>query len=197
MTSRPVMAPIAALALSVALGSMLTAQPREFASVRALGRALVEYNDGTTHAVAAYYHSQLSHDSAWLLIEVGVASPRSLTVRRDQVDLVTPSGRVVPLASQKRWGQDSTRARTLLQQAITTRHQVRTYFREINGVDALRFFARPEEGGTVIDAVQSAPDQVLLGDLLFESPTGAWERGGYALNLRHDQGTASLPIDLK
>lgn len=197
MMFRPVPALCVTVAVVASLASVIQAQPREFASVRALGRALVEYNDGTTHAVAAYYHSQLSHDSAWLLVEIGVASPRSLTVRRDQVELVTPSGRVVPLASQRRWGGDSTRARTLLQQARTTRHQVRTYFREINGAEALRFFTRPEEGGTVIDAVQTAPDQVLFGDLMFESPTGAWERGGYALNLRHEHGTASLPIDLK
>ena len=197
MTVRPVPALGVALALMAALGSAMQAQPKEFGSIRSLGRALVEYNDGLTHAVAAYYHSQSSHDSVWLLIEVGVASPRSLTLRRDQVELVTPSGRVVPLATQRRWGQDSTRARTLLQQARTSRHQVRAYFREINGAEALRFFTRPEEGGTVIDAVQTAPEQVLYGDLMFESPTGAWERGGYALNLRHDQGTASLPIDLK
>lgn len=186
-----------ALALVAALGSATQTQPKEFARVRSLGRALVEYNDGLTRVVAAYYHSQSSHDSAWLLIEFGVASPRSLTVRRDQVELVTPSGRVVPLASQRRWGGDSTRARLLLQQAQTTRHQVRTYFREVNGSEALRFFTRPEDGGTVIDAVQTVPEQVLLGDLMFESPTGAWERGRYALNLRYELGTASLPIDLR
>ena len=197
MTFRPAPALCVTVAVVASLASVIQAQPREFASVRSLGRALVEYHDGTTHAVAAYYHSQSSHDSAWLLIEFGVASPRSLTVRRDQMELVTPWGRVVPLASQRRWGRDSNRARTLLQQARTTRHQVRTYFREMNGAEALRFFTRPEEGGTVIDVVQTAPEQVLCGDLMFESPTGAWERGGYALILRHEYGTASLPIDLK
>ncbi len=197
MTFRPAPALCVTLALVASVVSVIQAQPREFASVRSLGRALVEYHDGTTHAVAAYYHSQSSHDSAWLLIEFGVASPRSLTVRRDQVELVTPSGRVVALASQRRWGGDSTRARLLLQQAQTTRHQVRSYFREADGSEALRFFTRPEDGGTVIDAVQTVPEQVLLGDLMFESPTGAWERGRYALNLRYELGTASLPIDLK
>ena len=42
-----------------------------------------------------------------------------------------------------------------------------------------------------------ATPSALLGDLMFESPTGAWERGRYALNLRYELGTASLPIDLK
>ena len=197
MTVRPVPALGVALAVVAALGSAMQAQPREFARVRSLGRALVEYNDGPTRVVAAYYYSQLSHDSAWLLVEIGVASPQPTTVRRTEIDLVTPSGRVVALASQRRWGGDSTRARLLLQQAQTTRHQVRSYFREADGSEALRFFTRPEDGGTVIDAVQTVPEQVLLGDLMFESPTGAWERGRYALNLRYELGTASLPIDLK
>ena len=42
-----------------------------------------------------------------------------------------------------------------------------------------------------------APEEVLLGDLLFESPTGAWERGIYALEIEHEGGTAALPIELR
>lgn len=196
MTSRPVLAPSLVLVLLTA-ATVLHAQPREFAGIRSLGRALVEYNDGLTHVVAAYYHSQLHHESAWLLIEVGFASPRSLTIRRDALELVTPSGRVVPLATQRRWGQDSARARALLQQALTSRHRVQSYFREINGQEALRFFTRPEDGGTVIDGVQIAPEQVLFGDLIFESPTGAWERGTYALVIHRPDRVVRLPIELR
>ncbi len=196
MTVRPVPALGVALALVAALGSATQAQPKEFARVRSLGRALVEYNDGLTRVVAAYYYSQLNHDSAWLLVEIGIASPNPILVRRTEIDLMTPSGRVVALASQRRWGGDVGRARLLLQQASTIRHPVRTYFREVNS-QSLRFFARPGGGGTVTNVVQAVPEEVMLGDLMFESPTGAWERGRYALNLRYELGTASLPIDLK
>ena len=185
------------LLVVVSTGLTLQAQPREFAHVKQLGAALVEYNDGLTQVVAAYYYSQRHHDAPWLLIELGASSPRTLMVRRNQVELVTPSGRIVPLAGQRRWGADSARARGLLQQASTSRHQVRTYFRGTRGFEALRFFGRPESGETVIDAVQGAPEEVLLGDLLFESPTGAWEKGSYALVIKHDGGTASLPITLR
>lgn len=171
--------------------------PREFSNVTRLGSALVEYHDGSTQAVAAYYHSQRNHDAPWLLIELGMSSPRSLVVRRDQVELVTPTGDIVPLAAQRRWGADSARARGLLQQARTTRHQVTSYFRGTRGVEAIRFFGRPESGETANDLAQAAPEEVLLGDLLFESPTGAWARGTHALVIRHDGGTASLPIDLR
>jgi hypothetical protein len=197
MTSRSAMAPIAALVLSVALGSTLQAQSREFAHVRELGGALVEYNDGATQAVAAYYHSQRNHDSKWLLIELGVMGRRALTLGRDQVQLVTPAGLTLPLASQRQWRDDSGRARTLLQQALPTRHQVKSYFREVNGREELRFFTRPEEGGTTIDSTQVMPEQVVLGDLYFESPTGLWDRGTYTLVIHRPSGQVKLPIDLR
>lgn len=189
---------VAALLLGVvaSLGAQ-RAQPREFSRVKQLGAALVEYHDGLTQAVAAYYHSQRNHDTPWLLIEVGVSSPQAFVLRRDRVRLVSPSGQAVPLAAQTRWGADSARARGLLQEARTTRHQVRTYFRGTRGVESLRFFGRPEQGQTVIDVAQIAPEEVLLGDLLFESPTGAWEKGVYALEIEHDGGVAALPIELR
>ena len=180
----------------VALADAQRAQPREFSRVKQLGAALVEYHDGLTQVVAAYYHSQRHHDTPWLLIEVGVSSPQALVLRRDLVRLVSPSGQAVPLAAQTRWGADSARARGLLQQARITRHQVGTYFRGRGG-QRLRFFGRPEQGQTVIDVAQIAPEEVLLGDLLFESPTGAWERGIYALEIEHEGGRAALPIELR
>ena len=197
MTSRPAIAPLVALVLSVAAVSALPAQSREFANVRELGRALAEYNDGVTQAVAAYYYSQRNHDSRWLLIEVGLMSRKPLTLGRDQVELVTPAGDELPLASQRQWGQDSARARTLLQQARPTRHQVKSYFREVNGREELRFFTKPGEFGTTIDGTQVMPEQVLLGDLYFESPAGAWDRGTYALVIHRNDGAIRLPIELR
>ncbi len=183
-------------AVVASAGLTLHAQPREFANVKQLGAALVEYHDGLTQVVAAYYYSQRNHDTPWLLIEVGASSPQAFVLRRDRVRLVSPSGQAVPLAGQRRWGADSARARGLLQEARITRHPVSTYFRGRGG-QRLRFFGRPEQGQTVIDVAQIAPEEVLLGDLMFESPTGAWERGTYALEIEHEGSTAALPIELR
>jgi hypothetical protein len=40
-------------------------------------------------------------------------------------------------------------------------------------------------------------NEVAAGPLFFESPTGAWEDGTYALVIRHQDGTAELPIRLE
>lgn len=197
------MRPLTTAALGLALvatwaGGVVHSQaPRELAHVKTLGAALSEYNDGHVHAVAAYYYSQKHHDSAWLLLELGFNSQRAVHISRDHIELATPDGDVVPLSGHRRWQMDATRATQLLQQVRPTRHQVRSYFKEIADITRLRFFMRPEDRGTIVDSMDSTSDQVLLGDLFFESPTGAWAKGRYVLAIGHTRGVAQLPIELR
>ena len=182
----------------LAAGAGVRAQDgRELAHVKQLGAALSEYNDGRVHAVAAYYYSQRNHDSTWLLVELGFNSQRAVRLHRDRIELATPAGDVVPLSGHRRWALDATRATRLMQQARPTRHQIRSYFKEIADITRLRFFIRPEDRGTIVDAADSTSDQVLLGDLFFESPTGAWAPGRYVLAIGHVRGVAHLPIELR
>ena len=41
------------------------------------------------------------------------------------------------------------------------------------------------------------PNELGLGDLLFESPTRLWDEGTYALVVRYDGAEAVLPIELR
>ena len=118
-------------------------------------------------------------------------------IERDQIELVTPAGRVVPLASQARWARDATRNSLLLQRAAPLRHPVASYFTPANGQTSLRFFTRPPNPGTVQEVVNLQPRELVLGDLLFESPTGLWDKGTYALVIRYDGVEALLPIELR
>ena len=183
---------VAAAALPNAQG-----RPRELANVRELGAAAAEFDNGLVQAVVAYYYSQRHHDSRWLLVEFGLNSRQAADLRRDRIELVTPDGDVVPLAAQRAWGEDSTRARQLLQEAEPARHQVRSYFRQIADQEPLRFFGRPEQGQTVFDQVSVSFDRILLGDLLFASPRGAWTRGRHVLVVRLEDEVVQLPIDLR
>jgi hypothetical protein len=171
--------------------------PKEFDHVRTLGRALSEYNDQRIQVAAAYYYSQSNHDFPWLLIELGALGRAVTKIERDQIELVTPRGRVLRLASQARWAQDSTRNALLLQRAATTRHPVASYFKPANDQTFLRFFTHPPNAGTVQQVVYLQPDQLVLGDLLFESPTRLWDEGTYALVVRYDGAEAVLPIELQ
>src|SRR5262245_1927245 len=193
---------LAGLVLVVASGSLVAqsptrAVPKEFGHVRTLGRALSEFNDDRIQVAAAYYYSQANHDSRWLLIELGALGQRVTTLKRDQIELITPTGRIVRLATQARWSEDSEHNTLLLQQATTSRHQVESYFKPANGRTGLRFFTRPPAAGTVVDLIHLAPNELVLGDLLFESPTRFWDKGTYALVVRYDGAEAVLPIELR
>lgn len=39
--------------------------------------------------------------------------------------------------------------------------------------------------------------ETLVGDLLFESPAGAWDRGTHVLAIGHEIGVARLPIEVR
>jgi len=192
---------LAAALVLTASGALLAqspprAVPKEFEHVRTRGRALSEFNDGRVQVVAAYYYSQLNHASRWLLIELGAFAPGATEIAREQLELITPGGRVVRLATQTRWAADSTRSALLLQQATTSRHQMSNYF-PTSYRTHLRFFTQPPNDGLVQDTVHLMPYQLAVGDLLFESPTGSWDEGTYALIIRYAGEEAMLPIELR
>lgn len=189
------------LALSGGIGVIAQSQtrtvPKEFANVKKVGRALSEFKDNSVQVVAAYYYSQRNHDTPWLLIELGALTERPAKIDRKDFELITPAGRVVPLATQERWASQIQRNKLFMQQVEPTRHQVDSYFKPVNGVSGFRFFTQPGGNGTVLDFVDVPQDHVVLGDLLFESPTRIWDKGTHALVVRYDGKEAVLPIELE
>lgn len=185
------------LCAAMALAPLTLAAQEEFSSAnRNRGRAAVEYRDADAHIVAAYYYSQRNHESRWLMIEAGVSTRDSNTIERSAIALRTPDGREIQLATQRRVGEDTSRITQLLQNASTLGHNVASYFVERDRIEDMRFFTLPF-GPVVHDSFVVDRHRVAVGPLFFESPTGAWERGTYALIVRHSKGTAELPIHLE
>jgi hypothetical protein len=200
LTRRELTLGLASAVFTLRLRPLAAAQRRETRELpyaKVLGSAVSEYNDGKAQVIAAYYHSQRQHAGPWVLVELGFRTRSRDVLRRDHIEIETPSGDIVPLSGQRRWGADPNRAVRLLQQATPSRHQVRPYFDSAANVNRLRFFSRPQDGYTVVDLEDSFWDPVLIGDLLFESPTGAWESGRHVLSIGYGRGVAALPIDLK
>ena len=173
-----------------------TAQEDDFyPNTRERGRAVIEYEDEEIHVVAAYNYSQRHHDSPWLLIEAAVSAERVMDIQRDDIHLVMPDGRELPLASQGRFTQEMWRIRRLIQNASTTRHGLGGYFRGRED-SQMRFFALPFQG-TVRASVVVDQWRIGWGDLFFVSPTGLWDAGTYGLVVRHADLQAALPIRLE
>ena len=172
----------------------LTAQ--ESLPYNKLGRAAVEYRDKAIHVVAAYYYSQRNHDYRWLYIQSGVTTRDDNVIHRDAIVLRTPQGREIPLATQRRVGEDINRVENLLQNASVVSHDVRSYFTQQRWSEEMQLFRLPF-GNVVSNSFIADRDRVALGPLFFESPTGAWEDGRYTLVVRHEKGAAELPITLE
>jgi hypothetical protein len=187
----------AACSAMVALGALPLGAQEEFSSAnRQRGRAAVEYNDADIHIVAAYYYSQRNHDSRWLMIETGVSTSDVGTIDRGAITLRTPQGREIPLATQRRVGEDVVRIAQLLQNATVVSHNVASYFTQRDRIESMNLFTLPF-GPVVHDDFVVDAHRVAVGPLFFEAPTGAWEDGTYALIVRHEKGTAQLPIRLE
>ena len=86
--------------LAIAAGAQQTTREL-FPNTTNRGRAAVEYEDDDLHVVAAHYYSQRNHDSRWLLVEVAVSVDRAMRIDREDIHLLTPDGRQVPLATQR------------------------------------------------------------------------------------------------
>ena len=176
-------------------GSHLAAQ-QEFHSIKKLGQAAIQFKDKSTHVVAAYYYSQRNHDSRWLYIQAALSTTKETIVHRNEIVLRTPQGREIPLATQTRVGEDVKKVEQLLQNASVQSHNVASYFPQQDRVEDMQMFRLPF-GPVVHDEFIVDRDRIAVGPLFFEAPTGAWEKGTYALVVRHKNGTAELPISLE
>jgi len=187
---------LVAVAAVVAYGPVALAQEDGFfANTTQVGRAAVEYQDANIHAVAAYYHSQLDHETRWLLIQAALTTTDNVVIDRDDIRLVTPSGREIALPTQERVRLGVRQIRPVVLGASASRHDVLSYFHERDRPEPLKLFSL--SSGAVETNFVSMKHHVTYGDLFFESPSGLWEDGTYSLVIERDGVRAVLPIELQ
>lgn len=174
----------------------LQVQDEFFPNTKEWGRAAIQYKDDEIQVVAAYYYSQRNHDSRWILIEAAVATERGMKIHRDTIKLITPEGRELTLATQRRFARDIRRVRPLVQNTTTSRHGIGSYFKGRRQSEPMRFYAFPGDP-VVYDEFVVDQHRVVWGDLFFESPTGLWDPGTYTLVIQHEDVRAEVPIELE
>jgi hypothetical protein len=163
-----------------------------------VARNVVEYESDRLHIVAAHYYSWGDHDAKWLLLDVGiqVLSGGPVTIARRDFSIVRPDGVQMPLTSQR----DYRRARAellplKLQLHTLAADPVSGYFPGGNCRDhSFRFFVDTGIRQSVVYANRIGP--CVRGDLFFEAPDGAWDRGTYTLVIDGDTGVR-LPIEIE
>lgn len=179
------------LAVAVCTTGVLLAQGR----TKTYGRATVQYQDNRVLAVANYDYSQDNHDGPWLLIDFAIQTTDRFVINRDQLSLLTPDERRLPLASHEQFLAHQATLTRMLQNAATKRRPLGGYFTSPL-VDTIKFFS--EQPGTIIqNTVATHRDEIPTGPLLFYAPDGKWLPGTYRLALNSDRARVELPLELK
>ena len=190
--------PVVVLMAGVAVTSAQRgADDNAFPHTKPNGRATVVYKDEKVLAVAIYDYSQRNHDTAWILVQIGVALSERGAVKRDSFSMTMPGGRKVPLATQEQFLADSAKITKLRQNARIFQREVLGYFPKSADGEFLKWFALPGEGTVRNPAVIPSEHGVVIGDLYFKSPTLRWDDGTYRLVFDNEHGHAELPIRLE
>ena len=171
------------------LGTTVFAQAR----ITQQGRATVQYSSPAVKAVAAYEYSRRNLSGPWLLIELAVQAKERIAIERNQISLLTPDEKKIPLATQEQFLDDQDQLRQLLQNATVTRQPLDVYFTS-DLQPTIQFFSFP--GRIVHDSFATNLDEVAAGDLLFKSPGRGWAPGTYRLIISHPDARVELPIEL-
>lgn len=191
---------LAGLIIAATCGGALTiAQQKEwsFPHTSRNGRATPEYDNSGVHVVVNYDYSQRNHKTAWLLVDMAMASRRRFVLHKDHIKLLTPSGRELPVAPQSAIIDDSGKVTMLLQNAKIFRQNLLGFFNQRNVVEDIRFQTFPVGGGTVSPESVVDNDRVAIGGVLFKTPEGDWPAGTYRLEITNDVANAALPIRLE
>jgi hypothetical protein len=185
-----------ALLASVAVATGAVAAPAK-APVKRLGKTVVQYKDESVKAVLSWrYANQTFEKEPWLLLELAFAAEgRPVDLNREDVSLLTPSGKRLPLPGQRRLAEGLKDVRWVLQKASVARDPVTGYFPNQTLEQRIPFFAIPGEQ-IVQDEIGGGFSMLSRGDLFFEAPAGGWKPGLYALVLSNKAMDVELPFTL-
>jgi hypothetical protein len=186
--------------ISLATCGLAAEKEWSFPHTRPNGRATPEYDSNGLHVVVNYDYAQHNHKTKWLLLDLAVASKQSFILHRQDITLLTPDGRDLPVALQEQLFEDSPGITLVLQNARIQRRDLTSYFNQRNGGvpnERIRFQAFPPGTTTASSEVTVDHDHVTGGQLLFRTPQGFWAPGTYRLEVNTDAGLAALPIKLE
>jgi hypothetical protein len=182
----------------IASAVVTDAQKKEwsFPRTKSYGRATTEYN-GVLHVVINYDYSQRKHGSKWLLVDIGMSAGKRFVLHKNDLKLLTPNGRELPVAPQQALNDDTAGITSVLQNASIWRRPLEHYFNQRGMIERFRFQVAPPGAGTVTDEVVVDNDWVALGAVFFRTPDGTWDAGTYRLEINTTVDKAALAIKLE
>lgn len=188
---------VRASALTFCLATSAGADVDGGQNVTRLGKTVMRWRDDAVQVVVGYRHAQIHLDRKWILLDTGLTarSGKPVEVWREDVWLVTPDGKRLPLPSQHRMAEGIPDLRRMLNEAKVQRDPLSGYFPGAVREERLGFFAIPGED-IVFDKVALNWRTLASGDIFFESPKATWEPGIYTLVIENRDVHVRLPLTL-
>jgi hypothetical protein len=181
-------------ALLVAVSACTTATPTATPGVEQVGGTVLRYKGPEIDAVLSYRFANLNLGTDWLFLDVAISANgrTSVEVKRSKIALRTPSGEVVPLATQQEFNEAYAQLASALARAEVAAEPL-DYFpsRRQMGLD---FLVAPG-AGLALESVWVNDQQVAVGRLAFFLP-GEVQQGPYELRIDLPESKVRIPFRL-
>ncbi len=135
----------------------------------------VAYNN-QGFATLGYRIAQESVGQEWMLLEIGLTmrgSAKDFTLKREHLQVKTPDGATIPLATQKQYAEAGY-LRALNTRARVVRDSINYFPVEASRAGAIQFFANLGQPGPQLayDQVELSSTRACLGRVYFQIPGG-------------------------
>jgi hypothetical protein len=191
--TRLVSAFVAALVLITTVACS-TATPTETPGVERLGGTILHYRGPELDLILSYRFANSNPGEDWLFLDVGVTAETrtAVEIKRDKIAIRTPSGEIIPLATQQEFGAAYPKLAALLARADVGSEPLDYYpSRRPKGLD----FLVPPGSGIAFESVWVNDQDVAIGRLYFDLPTGV-QPGSYELRIDLEETKVRIPFRL-
>ena len=183
----------AALALATTL-SCSTATPTGTPEVDRIGGTILHYRGPELDIVLSYRFANSNPGEDWLFLDVGITAEtrNSVEMKRERIAVRTPTGEIIPLATQKEFGTAYPKLAAVLARADIASEPLDYYpSRRPKGLDLLV----PPGSGIALESVWVNDQDVAIGRLYFDIPTGV-QPGPYELRIDLEETKIRIPFRL-
>lgn len=181
-------------ALLLAATACTTATPTATPGIDRMGSTILRYKGPEVDAVLSYRFANLNLGTDWLFLDVAISANgrASVEIKRSKIAVRTPSGEVVPLATQQEFGEAYAQLSSMLARADVAAEPL-DYFpaRRQMGLD----FLTVPGAGLALESVWVNDQQVAIGRLAFFLP-GEVQPGPYELRIDLPESKVRIPFRL-
>jgi hypothetical protein len=171
-----------------------TAAPTGTPGVERLGNTILRYTGPEVDAILSYRFASVNLGEDWLFLDISLTgnTRTAVEVNRDRISLLTPTGDVIPLATQREFGEAYPQLASALARAAIAGEPLDYYpSRTPKGLD---FLVAPGTG-LALQSVWVNDLDVAIGRLYFFLPSGV-QPGHYELRIDLQEAKVRIPFQL-